>query len=202
MPVRPHRLIPGVEPPLPELAVNGYKLAAMPKRLGPPGTNLSQPAKLSWRVPQEQGRQAFIGAIEEDGVRILETYFDDDRGEVYAFIDRTGDYLLLIAENGDQNQPAQIPQTYVLEQNYPNPFNPRTTIRFAVPTAQTVSIMIYNIKGQLIRTLLNEQPMEAGWHRIVWDGRDDTGNSVASGVYLYRLKTADFEQVKKMTLIQ
>ncbi len=202
MPVRPHRLIPGVEPPLPELAVNGYKLAAQPKRIGPPGTNLSQPAQLSWRVPREQGRQTFIGAIEEEGVRILETYFDDSRGEVYAFIDRTGDYLLLIAENGDQNQPAQIPQTYVLEQNYPNPFNPRTTIRFAVPTAQTVSIMIYNIKGQLIRTLLNEQPMEAGWHRIVWDGRDDTGNSAASGVYLYRLKTADFEQVKKMTLIQ
>ncbi|MDQ7065842.1 MAG: FlgD immunoglobulin-like domain containing protein [candidate division KSB1 bacterium] len=202
MPLRQDRPIPGVVEPLSHVQLDGFELASGPKRIGPAGKLLRQPARLRWRVDAAQGRQAFIGEVVDGQVHLLESYYDETRTEVYAFIDRTGDYLLLKAVDGRQNRPAEIPQTFVLEQNYPNPFNPRTAIRFALPEAQPVSLSIYNLNGQLVRILVDDRPLEAGWHRLIWDGRDDAGRGVASGVYLYRLKTAGFDQVKKMTLVR
>ena len=73
-----------------------------------------------------------------------------------------------------------------LEQNVPNPFNPSTTIQFRVPDAGFVKLAIYGIDGQLVRSLVARH-VEAGVHEAVWDGRDDAGRAVASGVYVYRL---------------
>ena len=96
---------------------------------------------------------------------------------------------------------GQIPESYGLEQNYPNPFNPSTTITFAVPEASEVTLALYNLRGQLVRTLVSDQ-LSAGNHRVTWNGMDIQGNQVSSGVYLYQLRTAAFSQVKKMSLMR
>ena len=93
-----------------------------------------------------------------------------------------------------------IPESYALLQNYPNPFNPKTTIHYQLPQAADVRLEIYNLLGQKIRSLLNKR-IVAGYHHTIWDGRDDFGTQVASGVYLYRIETEQFCQVRKMLLL-
>ena len=83
--------------------------------------------------------------------------------------------------------------------NYPNPFNPSTTIAYSIPTASNTSLRVYNIKGQVVKTLVNGV-VEAGNHSITWNGRDDNGTSVASGVYFYRLSSEGQTITKKMVL--
>ena len=85
--------------------------------------------------------------------------------------------------------------------NYPNPFNPETTISFTIPIESNLRIDIYNIKGQKVKALINGV-YEAGNHKIVWNGLDDNGQNVGSGIYLYRMKTDDFSQTKKMVLMK
>jgi hypothetical protein len=85
--------------------------------------------------------------------------------------------------------------------NYPNPFNPATTITFVIPEVMKVKLGIYDIAGRKIRTLLNNQH-PAGRHQMVWDGRDDNGNMVASGIYIYRFRAGQFVQTRKMLLMK
>ena len=94
-----------------------------------------------------------------------------------------------------------LPKIFALIQNYPNPFNPTTTIRYQLPQTVVVRLDIYNSLGQKIRTLLNSR-MKAGYHQITWDGCDDIGNPLASGVYLYRIEAAHFNQTRKMLLLK
>jgi hypothetical protein len=99
------------------------------------------------------------------------------------------------------DDPNRLPSTYALNQNFPNPFNPTTTIRFALPTSASVRINIYNVAGQLVRTGVNE-PYAAGFHQYVWNGTDNNGNRVASGVYFYEMKAGGFREVKKMVMLK
>ncbi|MCX6833427.1 MAG: T9SS type A sorting domain-containing protein, partial [candidate division Zixibacteria bacterium] len=94
-----------------------------------------------------------------------------------------------------------IPSGYSLDQNQPNPFNPSTLIRFAVPKAGDVQLQVLNILGQKVRTLVNEF-RAVGTHEVQWDGRDDNGNAVSSGVYLYRIQAGNFVETKKMVLMK
>jgi hypothetical protein len=94
-----------------------------------------------------------------------------------------------------------LPTAYALNGNFPNPFNPKTRIAFALPKTSKVSLEIYNILGQKVRTLLNEN-MEAGYKSVEWDGTDDGGVGVSSGVYLYKLKANEFSRVAKMTFLK
>jgi subtilisin family serine protease len=98
------------------------------------------------------------------------------------------------------NEPS-LPTTLALEQNYPNPFNPSTVISFALPKEGRASLVIYNLLGQQVRTLVDGS-LEAGVHAIEWDGRETNGQPVASGVYLYRLVSGEFSQTRKMTLLK
>jgi hypothetical protein len=93
-----------------------------------------------------------------------------------------------------------VPGHFILEPNYPNPFNPGTTIPFSIgaPTAP-VLLSIYNTAGQRIRTLVDGS-FASGRHQIFWDGRDDTGTSVAAGLYIYALRSGAFSQQRKMLL--
>jgi hypothetical protein len=102
---------------------------------------------------------------------------------------------VLVAGNDD------IPREFSLSQNYPNPFNPTTAISFTLPKNENVRLSIYNIKGELVKALLNAK-MESGSHLVVWDGRDAAGKAVASGIYLYRFETAGFIRTKKMTYMK
>ena len=94
------------------------------------------------------------------------------------------------------------PLAFTLEQNYPNPFNPRTTLRFRLRQASEVSLRIYDARGRLVRTLLADARKPAGEHEMVWDGRDELGGEVASGVYLYRLEVGNVTQTRRMVLLR
>jgi len=100
---------------------------------------------------------------------------------------------------------VNIPQRFVLEQNHPNPFNPETEIRYALPRAGRVELVILNISGQVVRTLVASE-QAPGTYRQVWDGRDRSGHAVASGIYLCRLQVIPndggkpFVAVRKMAL--
>ena len=96
---------------------------------------------------------------------------------------------------------ALLPLRPDLEQNYPNPFNPSTRIPFALPNRTSVRLSVFNVLGQRMRTLL-DGPVEAGYHQMAWDGRDDTGRQVGAGVYFYRLESGQFQQIRKMTLVK
>ena len=89
-----------------------------------------------------------------------------------------------------------------LSQNYPNPFNPQTSITFTVKERSPVTVKVYNVAGQLVRTLVNDERAPGTAHTITWDGRNDAGMQVASGVYFYRLVAKNFTQTKKMVLLK
>ena len=95
------------------------------------------------------------------------------------------------------------PDAFRLAQNVPNPFNPRTAIRFEVPGASggAVELAVFDLLGQRVRTLASGS-IEAGSHEITWDGRDEMGRDVSSGVYVARLKGEGFVGARKMVLIR
>ena len=99
------------------------------------------------------------------------------------------------------DDPAVPNVTYMLHQNYPNPFNPETTISFDMPKAGLANLSIYNVKGQLIKNLINEN-LDFGRHSVVWNGTDNNGKPVTSGLYLYRLTTNGVTETKKMMLMK
>ena len=96
---------------------------------------------------------------------------------------------------------SEVPEESALEQNYPNPFNPTTEIRFTLSDPGQVTLQVYDILGRKVATLVDGQ-LGAAAHTVTWNGRDDAGQSVASGTYLYRLDTSGFSQTRTMTLIK
>jgi len=109
------------------------------------------------------------------------------------------------ATYGAQPIPVEVtgglPKTYRLSQNFPNPFNATTQISFALPQAGEVTLKVYNVAGQLVRTF-NQNFDQAGYKTITWDGTNSKGETVASGVYFYRLDAKDFSKTLKMTLLK
>jgi len=93
------------------------------------------------------------------------------------------------------------PETFALRQNYPNPFNPGTLISYQIPLSSKVTLVIYNIQGQVIRTLVNEE-VSRGFHNVIWNGKDDFGKDVATGVYVYRMSAHKFVDAKSLTLMR
>ena len=91
-----------------------------------------------------------------------------------------------------------------LHGNYPNPFNPSTTIKYSLREDSKVTLEIFNIKGQKVKQLISNSAgqVSAGQHSVVWNGTDDNGKSVSSGIYFYKLKTGNFEKTKKMILLR
>ncbi len=94
-----------------------------------------------------------------------------------------------------------LPTEFALSQNVPNPFNPTTQVSFALPKAANVNLTIYNVLGQQVKTLVNQE-MAAGVQTVEWDGTDNTGRTVASGVYFYRLNAGEFQATKKMLMLK
>ena len=98
-----------------------------------------------------------------------------------------------------------VPENFALEHNFPNPFNPETTIRYAIPEASQVRLIVYNILGQEVTRLVDKNQIP-GFYALAWDGKDTFGRGVASGVYIYRIqatgKTQRFSQVHKMLLLK
>lgn len=99
------------------------------------------------------------------------------------------------------DQHTMTPAPRLLGQNYPNPFNPTTTISYTIPRTGEAKLAIYNVKGQLVNTLVNEVK-DFGEHKVVWNGTDSRGNNVPSGIYFYRFTTNDHVETKKMMLMK
>lgn len=122
-------------------------------------------------------------------------------GERYFYkledISRDGQITL----HGPVSAQVLAPETFELSQNYPNPFNPTTTIRFQLPSEGKVLLQIFNTNGQLIRTLVDAQ-VRVGFHQAVWDGKNDSGIPVVTGVYYYRIIANGTVMTKKMALLK
>ncbi|MCF7804131.1 MAG: lamin tail domain-containing protein [Candidatus Marinimicrobia bacterium] len=94
-----------------------------------------------------------------------------------------------------------LPMVFDLEQNYPNPFNPTTTIKYQLPEQANVRLVVYNMLGQQVRTLVNEQK-EAGYYTVQWDGINNNGVKISSGVYFYHIKAGEFNLTRKMVFMK
>ncbi len=94
-----------------------------------------------------------------------------------------------------------VPSNFYMSQNYPNPFNPTTNIKFGIPEASNVKVVIYNMLGQQIKVLVNNA-FAAGTYNLTWDGTNDMGVKVAGGAYIYRISAGNFISTKKMVLLK
>jgi len=108
--------------------------------------------------------------------------------------------IVIVATSADEISNL-LPERTALGQNYPNPFNAHTTISFNLQSTENVELSVYNIVGQKIVTLQNSL-MNAGEHSVIWDGRDDKGNEIASGVYFYRLSAGNLTETKRMIFLK
>ena len=102
---------------------------------------------------------------------------------------------------GVNDGPILKPDAFILNQNYPNPFNPSTVISFSLPEKCQVNISVFDLLGRHVKTLVATE-MPGGAHEVIWNGSDDAGHDVASGVYLYKLNTGGQSQVRRMTLLR
>ncbi len=108
---------------------------------------------------------------------------------------------LSLDEGEEWDDSWEAPTTTALLGNYPNPFNPSTTFRYGLSEPAQVSLKVYNMLGQLVRTIVDEQQFE-GYHEAVWDGRNDIGATVSSGIYIYRMNAGSFVETKRMLLVK
>jgi len=99
---------------------------------------------------------------------------------------------------------SALPKSFSLSQNFPNPFNPSTTIKYDIPEGKQVhvSLKVYNVRGQLVKDLVNKKNCPAGNYFVFWDGKDESGLPVSSGIYFYRLLAGDFVTTRKMVLLK
>jgi len=135
------------------------------------------------------GGRRYIGIL--DDVRIYSNAISDE--EVYNIYEGIEVHV--------NDNPGANPQEFVLNQNYPNPFNPTTTISYQLAKNSDVLLTIYNQTGQKIRTLVQEK-QGSGFQSINWDGRDDAGQQLSSGIYLYRLQVDNKVQTRKLMLVK
>ncbi len=139
-----------------------------------------------WNVPDSANTTSRIRVIARDAAG-LAIYDDSDT-----------DFVTYVA-TGSSDLPGV--KYFAMEQNLPNPFNPATMINFDVPFRSKVRISIYNVKGQLVRILV-DRVFETGRKTVVWDGRDSGGHGASSGVYFCRMEAQDFVQTRKMILLR
>ena len=143
--------------------------------------------QLGWRIPQQERGlwQLVVNEkvldLEAEGMLALEAGVDE------VFVRQAVGQVL--------------PGVYALGQNFPNPFNPATTIGYSLPQAESVSLKVYDMAGQMVRHLV-EGDQVAGSHQIVWDGLDAAGAPTANGVYIYELRAGEFRALRKMLLLK
>ncbi|MFC1525985.1 choice-of-anchor D domain-containing protein [Candidatus Latescibacterota bacterium] len=138
----------------------------------------------------------------EDGVYPVVTYAIDGAGNAAepmrtTVLVETPDDLATVAAE----EQSALPLTHALEHPYPNPFNSEVVLKYALPEAGEVRLVVYNVLGQAARRLV-EGECQAGHHQMVWDGRDDDGRGLATGVYVVRMQAGPFQQVRKVALVR
>ena len=153
----------------------------------------------SW-LPLGSGMNNTVSALTVyDNKLIAGGYFTTAGGKVSAYVARwTTDMStgVLSESEGDQ-----LPATFKLKQNYPNPFNSSTAIGFQNQTSSRVTLTVYNALGRRVRTLV-DGVLPGGRHTVIWDGADDAGHMVSSGVYFYSVSAEGILQSRKMVLLK
>ncbi|MBS1270931.1 MAG: hypothetical protein MAGBODY4_00059 [Candidatus Marinimicrobia bacterium] len=176
-------------------------------RFDGPVSQFKKEARIGFTVDTDTDawRNASIVLWTGDRWKLLATNFTSKTEQIWAYTERPGTYGILWESGVPVNM---LPDEYTLAQNYPNPFNPTTMIEYALPDVannhngiQTVRLDIYNILGQRVRTLVNTA-QKPGMYSVQWDGRNETGAQLASGIYFYRLQAGDFVKANKMVLIR
>jgi flagellar hook assembly protein FlgD len=109
--------------------------------------------------------------------------------------------VFVLSPEGGVHGDNLLPRDTHLDQNYPNPFNPLTTVMYALKKEAKVSITIYNLLGQKVKTLMNSE-QEAGYKSIAWNGTNDDGAKVCSGVYFCRMNADEYVSTKKLLLLK
>lgn len=112
-----------------------------------------------------------------------------------------GTVLVTAVTDTPDDSDAELPEDFWLGPNYPNPFNPTTVIDYSLPTQSHVTVEVFNIVGSIVRVLVDEV-QSAGVHTTLWDGTDQEGRPVASGVYFYRLQADEYSQTRRMLLLK
>jgi len=138
-----------------------------------------------------------IGMYKKPGIDLLYAATEKDIYEIFPGSITSIKSLPVAIEPGTQ----PVPEGFVLYQNYPNPFNSSTTIEFYLTQTAEIEVAIYNLLGQKVRTLLQGRK-QAGLYRLQWDGLDEMGREVASGVYICRMQSRDFVQSRKMLFLK
>ncbi|PID29812.1 MAG: hypothetical protein CSB55_01110 [Candidatus Cloacimonadota bacterium] len=141
---------------------------------------------------QNNDSDSLFVTLEESGDYIIDCLVSD---EEYA-VNKEWTVHLVVSETD-----LQVVYYTDLKENYPNPFNPETQIEFSLSKNDNVKIMIYNVKGQLVKVLA-DAPFKAGKHVVSWKGKDDKGKDVAGGVYFYSMETSDYKNIKKMLMMK
>ncbi|MFQ5676698.1 MAG: T9SS type A sorting domain-containing protein, partial [bacterium] len=174
--------------------------------------------QIEWVTSRESDNLGFdvLRSRSENGnyTKINDELIPTDPQGQYQFVDKNVQvgvryYYILedVNVNGvrTQNGPIAIdvtaPETFNLSQNYPNPFNPETKIRYQLPASGKVEIKIFDLLGRQVKTLISEN-MDAGFHEITWDARNQSGHKVSSGIYYYQITAGDFRETKKMILMK
>ena len=121
--------------------------------------------------------------------------------EPYPIIGEQRYQLLVHYGNLEKGKNNLLPSSFKLHQNYPNPFNPITTIRYDIPKLSEVKIVVHDIMGRQVATLVNTMK-PAGYHNITWNGSNQLGDEVSSGMYIYSIYTKEFNFSKKMILLE
>lgn len=174
---------------------------------------------LSWRVESEVDNAGFKIYRDGDEIAFVQSQGNTDAPRIYTWVDKDVSagvtYSYKIADvslegvetphdfeaTATPKASAGVPTEYWLSQNYPNPFNADTHIEFKLANAGHTTLKIYNTTGQLIRTLVDGH-LEATLHKVRWDGRNEHGQLVSSGIYFYRLSSGKFAEMKKMSFLR
>ena len=145
----------------------------------------------------EQGKEKFILSFIVTGAPLnafaeIPYSLKDNRGNIWNFT------VKVTTGEGDGSAPEAFDALY---ENFPNPFNPTTTIKYSLKENRHTKLVIYNSLGQVICTLVNDR-QDAGIHNVRWDGKDEFGKQVSSGLYIYRLKAGSFVKTRRMTMLE
>lgn len=139
---------------------------------------------------------ALAGGLGSDNIESLERLKENVRQAQEYYLSRS----VVPTAVAEEHRPV-LPMAVTLDQNYPNPFNSGTVMRFALPSKSEVELVVYNLAGQQVATLATGM-REAGNYAIIWDGRDEKGRELSSGVYLYRLQVGEHRAVRKLLLLR
>jgi hypothetical protein len=166
-------------------------------------------AEVMWLDYKKEGKVLRVELSSKDGSAL-----DAGDGEIFII---TGNFneagfkvkdIKITGSNGSTVVPSYelspqliYPSEFKLDQNYPNPFNPVTTIKFSIPEDTRVHIAIFDMSGRLVRILIDDY-LPAGEHAVIWDGTDNRGSKVSSGIYIYRMIADNFVSTKRMILMK